>query len=137
MYYDQDIGPWDNDEIRPRSRCNNSHTSSLHKNISDIKEVNHLTHQTNSERRNELPRLKLSNISPRVLTKKLQNNESVRKREDWSEQHAFPQLLQRNALQQIKRQKHRHTEIKVVLEIEKIIRRNLFYIPTHKHSILE
>ncbi|CAD8081608.1 unnamed protein product [Paramecium primaurelia] len=137
MQYDQDIGPWYNDEIRPRSRCNNQHTTSLNKNISDIKDVHHLTHQINSERRNELPRLKLNNITPRVLTKRLQNNESVKKREDWSEQHAFPQFIQRKALLQLKRPKHRHTEIQVVQEIEKIIRRNLFYIPTHKYSILD
>ncbi|CAD8090268.1 unnamed protein product [Paramecium sonneborni] len=137
MQFDQDIGPWRNDENRPSSRYNNSHSTSINKNQSEIKGAHQFTHQINSERRNLLPRLKLSNINPRVFITKISQNESVRKREESLDQQALPQLLKNKELLQFKRYKNRQTEIKVVLEIEKIIRRNLFYVPTHKFTMID
>ncbi|CAD8070285.1 unnamed protein product [Paramecium primaurelia] len=137
MQFDQEFGPWSNDQIRPRSRYNYQHETSLNKNISEIRVVRRISYKINSIKRSQYPKLKINNISPQINTKRSQNYESVKKREEYSEQHALPKLLENKVLLQLKIPRHRHTDMKVVQDIEKIIRRNLFYIPTHKYSIVD
>ncbi|CAD8205855.1 unnamed protein product [Paramecium octaurelia] len=137
MQFDQDFGPWCNDQIRPRSRQNYSHETSSNKNISEINTFQRHFHNINSTKRSQFPKLKLNNISPQVYTRRSQNNVSVKKKEEQPEQQTLPQLLQNKALLQLKILRHRHTETDVVSQIENIIRRNLFYIPTRKYSLID
>ncbi|CAK94927.1 unnamed protein product (macronuclear) [Paramecium tetraurelia] len=136
MQFDQDFGPWCNDQITPRSRQNYSHKTSSNKNISEINTVQKNFHNINSTKRSQFPKLKLNNISPQVQTRRSSNNVSVKKKEEQAEQQTLPKL-QNKALLQLKILRHRHTEINVVSQIENIIRRNLFYIPTRKYSMID